>query len=151
MDSFIIRQIFATVLTLSSKIQEKSNGLSDKITLRQFMLMLSIEHIPPEDCNYNRLAEKLSTTKQNVKQIASSLEKKNYLQISPSQKDKRSVTVSMTKSGLDAALEYAHASEDFLCRAAEKYSPEELSLIWDSLKKLYAFDGVEMDGFDDHK
>ncbi len=150
MKQFLIRQIFATIFALNNKIQEESNKLSDKITLRQFMFMLSIEHIPHGECTYNKIAQKLGTTKQNVNQIAVSLEKKEYIAIEPNEKDKRAVNISMTQAGLKAAVEYAELSEDFLNCAAKNFTVEELEQLRGLLKRFYAFDGVEMDGFDNH-
>ncbi|SDM61139.1 MarR family winged helix-turn-helix transcriptional regulator [Acetanaerobacterium elongatum] len=151
MKQFLIKQIFATVFSLNNKIQEESNKLSGKITLRQFMLMLAVEHIPSGERSYNMLAKKLGTTKQNAKQLVESLQRKQYVCIEPHATDKRAVNISLTPAGLQAALEFAEASDGFLNRAAEKFTTEELEQLWALLKRFYAFDGIEMDGFDNHE
>jgi DNA-binding MarR family transcriptional regulator len=120
------------------------------MTLRQFMFMLAIEHIPAKQCTYNRIAAKLETTKQNAKQIANSLMKKGMIRVEPSTQDKRAVTISMTKTGLETALDYAGKSQNLISMAAEKMSQDDLAQLWELLKRLYVFDGEARDGFDNN-
>ena len=150
MKQFYVEQIFATIFALNNKIQEHSNRLTDEITLRQFMLLLAIEHIPADECSYNRIAEKIGTSKQNVKQIVQSLEKKQYVIVTASTTDKRAVNVTMTKGGINAAVGFVKASKQMIKDTADNFTAEELSHLWDLLKRLYAFDGIEMKGFDQH-
>ena len=150
MKQFYVEQIFATIFALNNKIQEHSNRLTDEITLRQFMLLLAIEHIPADECSYNRIAEKIGTSKQNVKQIVQSLEKKQYVIVTASTTDKRAVNVTMTKGGINAAVGFVKASKQMIKDTADNFTAEELSNLWDLLKRLYAFDGIEMKGFDQH-
>jgi len=124
MKQFLVQQIFATIFALSNKFQKVSNTLSGNMTLRQFMFLLAIEHIPPGECTYNRVAQKLDTTKQNVKQLADSLLKKQFIAIDPNVADKRAVNISMTQSGQKNALEYAGQSQLFLDSAAENFTTE---------------------------
>lgn len=114
------------------------------------MVILAIEHLSLDNCNYNRIAEKLGTTKQNAKQMVSYLAKKDFVTVSANEEDKRAVNVSITRIGYAAALDYAKASEDFINGVAKQFSREDLERLWDLLKRLYAFDGIEMNGFDQH-
>jgi DNA-binding MarR family transcriptional regulator len=150
MSEFLVQQIFATIFSLNNKIQENGNKLSTEMTLRQFMVILAIEHISPENCSYNRIAEKLGTSKQNVKQMVSGLGKKGFISIAANEEDRRAVKVSITRIGYEAAFGFAKASQGFIKHVADKFPEEDLQQLWSLLKKLYAFDGVEMNGFDDH-
>ena len=114
------------------------------------MVILAIEHLSLDNCNYNRIAEKLGTTKQNAKQMVSYLAKKDFVTVSANEEDKRAVNVSITQIGYQAALSYAKASENFIKSVSDKIPEEDLEHLWFLLKRLYAFDGIEMNGFDNH-
>jgi DNA-binding MarR family transcriptional regulator len=147
---FLVQQIFATIFSLNNKILRLGAAVSPDMTLRQFMFILAIEHIPAEQCTYNRIAGKLETSKQNVKQIADSLSKKDMIRVGQSALDKRSVTIQLTDKGLTTALNYAKKSQSLIAMATEKMSGEELTQLWELLKRLYIFDGKARDGFDDN-
>ncbi len=150
MNSFYVQQIFATIFALNNKIQEYSNRLSGNITLRQFMLLLAIEHIPADSRSYNRIADKIGTSKQNVKQIVETLEKKHYVTVTASPTDRRAVNVTYTQEGMNAAVGFVKATKEMIKGTADQFTAEELTQLWDLLKRLYAFDGIEMKGFDQH-
>lgn len=150
MKNYLVQQIFATIFSLNNKILRLGASVSPEMTLRQFMFILAIEHIPADQCTYNRIAGKLETSKQNVKQIADSLAIKEMIRVEPSALDKRAVTICLTEKGLATALDYAKKSQTLVSMAAEKMSSEDLNQLWGLLKRLYVFDGKERDGFDDN-
>lgn len=43
------------------------------------MTMVAIAHLPEGKATFNNIARKLGTTKQNVKQIITAMEKKGYI------------------------------------------------------------------------
>ncbi len=150
MELFLIQQIYATLFATNNKIQAICDRQFKNLTLRQFMLALAITHIPEGECTYNRIAKQLGTSKQNVKQLVELLEKRGYLEVEPSKVDKRASNIKLTPEGLREGIAYAEVGNVFLGNIAGQFTTEELEQLWQLLKRFYAFDGVEMDGFDVH-
>ena len=146
----LVEHIFATIFSLNNKIMTYSNALSDRITLRQFMFILSVEHIPADECTLNRIASKLETSKQNVRQIADSLLAKKLIEVMPHPTDRRAICFRTTELGMSTAIDFAVKSRGFVHRAGESMTEEELSQLFSLLTKLYEFDGKKRDGYDEH-
>ncbi|MFJ7666572.1 MarR family winged helix-turn-helix transcriptional regulator [Lysinibacillus sp. NPDC097195] len=148
-DLFLMQQTYATLFSLSNKIQVKGDKYLEILTSRQYMAMLAIAHLPEDETTLNNIARKLGTTKQSAKQLISIIEKKGYVQIVASQKDKRAVNIKITKTGEQALLVVSEKGVYLLEELFQKFSTEELETMWYLLKKLYRFDGEEQDGFEE--
>ncbi|WP_252212999.1 MULTISPECIES: hypothetical protein [unclassified Clostridium] len=87
---------------------------------------------------------------QNKTQLVKSLEKKDFVSIIPSKKDKRSVNVCVTDLGMDAIIKCGKdGTIDFMADIFKDFTKEEIETLWKLLVKLYRFDGIEMDGFEE--
>lgn len=150
MELFLIQQIYAAIFTTNNKIQAICDRQYENITLRQFMLLLAITHIPDGECTFNRLAKQLGTSKQNVKQLVTILQKRGYVSVETSEVNKRANNVKLTKEGIEVGIAYEKVGNDFLSNIAQQFTTEELEQLWNLLKRFYTFDGVQMDGFDIH-
>ncbi len=146
---FLMEQIAATLFSLTNKLQVKGDKYLKSLTSRQFMSMMAIIHIPEDETTLNNIARKLGTTKQNVKQIITCLEKKGYVSTIPSQHDKRAVNTKITESGKQVILECGERGMYFFLDLFKDLTMEEMEILWNLLKKLYRFDGVEQDGFEE--
>lgn len=146
---FLMQQIYATLFSLTNKIQGKGDHYMDHLTSRQFMVMMSVVHLSEEDATLNNIARKLGSTKQSVKQMVSILESKGYVRVVPSHKDKRAINVTITDSGKQALLADNEKGILFLEELFSEFSSEELEIIWRLLQKLYRFDGEKQDGFEE--
>jgi len=146
---FLMQQTYATLFSLSNKIQVKGDKSLELLTSRQYMAMLAIAHLPKDETTLNNIARKLGTTKQSTKQLIKIIENKGYVNVVPSKKDKRAVNVKITKSGEKALLVVSEKGIYLLEELFQKFSSEELETMWHLLKKLYCFDGEEQDGFEE--
>ncbi len=145
---FLMEQTYATLFSLTNKIQVQGDKYFENITSRQFMTMVAIIHLTHDGSTINNIARKLGTTKQSTKQLIDILEKKKYVVTVPSEKDKRAVNVVITESGRQEMVECNNTGIKFLKDLFSNFSTEELELLWGMLKKMYCFDGDAMDGFD---
>lgn len=146
---FLIQQIYATIFSLTNKLQIKGDEYYENLTSRQLMAMVAIIHLPENETTLNNVAKKLGTTKQSVKQLITIMENKDYVITVPSQQDKRAVNVKITESGKQAMLECGEKSMTFFGNLSKDFSIEEMETLWTLLKKLYRFDGEEQDGFEE--
>lgn len=148
-DIFLMQQTYATLFSLSNKLQVKGDKFYDKLTVRQYMAMIAIAHLPEDETTLNNIAKKLGTTKQSVKQLITILEDKGYVSIIPSQKDKRAVNVKFTEAAKQVLVESSERGLYFLIEIFRNFTSEEMETLWSMLKKLYRFDGEEQDGFEE--
>jgi DNA-binding MarR family transcriptional regulator len=148
-DLFLIQQIYATIFSLTNKLQIKGDEYFEHLTSRQLMALIAVIHLPENKTTLNNIARKLGTTKQSVKQLINILENKGYVITVPSQQDKRAVNVKITDSGRDAMKECAEKSITFFGNISKGFTIEEMEILWTLLKKLYRFDGEEQDGFEE--
>lgn len=148
--AFLIEQIYATIFSLTNKIQVQGDRHLEKLTTRQFIAMVAIAHLKEDETTLNNIASKLGTTKQSVKQLVTIIEEKGYVITVPSPKDKRAVNVRITEAGKQVMCECGEKSAGFMANLSKNLSIEEMEILWLLLKKLYRFDGQEQDGFEEN-
>ncbi|MBD3919727.1 MarR family transcriptional regulator [Paenibacillus sp. PR3] len=146
---FLMQQNYATLFSLANKIQMKGDAYLQSLTSRQYMAMLAIAHLEENEATLNNIARKLGTTKQSIKQIIAILESKHFVQIMPNPKDKRAVNITITEIGQQVLLECSEQGIYMLADMFSAFTAEELEQMWSLLKKMYRFDGEEMDGFEE--
>lgn len=147
---YIMDQTYASLMAVSNKLQTAADSYSDDLTIKQLLTLLAILHIPEGDATIINIAGKMGTTKQNATRIIKSLEKKKYISVLSSEKDKRAVNVVLTEAGIHSLSKNAKdAKKNFMTDIFNDFSKEELETLWQLLKKLYSYDGVPMDGFEE--
>lgn len=145
-----IQQTYSNLFLVSNKIQMVSDKYCEPFTSRQYMAMLAILHLPEDETSYINIAQKMGTTKQNVTQIIKSLEKKKYVYIEDSKKDKRSVNVVISPMGKQAMIECGEdGSIHLMADLFKNFTEDEIDVLQKLLGKLYAFDGVSVDGYEE--
>ncbi|WMJ86940.1 MarR family winged helix-turn-helix transcriptional regulator [Anaerocolumna sp. MB42-C2] len=149
-DLYLIQQIFATIFTLSNKIQVKGDQSLNSLTTRQMMLMTAILHLPNGKATHSNLAKMLGSTRQSVKQLISILENKGYIVSVPSALDKRATEIQITDTGKTAVMISAEQSIHLFTEMFSKFTTRELELLWLLLKKLYYYDGNEPLNFEEN-
>ncbi|WP_123052653.1 MarR family transcriptional regulator [Clostridium sp. JN-1] len=147
MNQYYIQQVFATIFYLSNKVQVEGDKLDERITVRQWMVLLTILHLPENEAFYSNVAEKMGCSKQNVKHIVVNLEKKNYVTLEENKKDKRSVNIKITKDCMKIIKEYYEKGNELMSTIFRDFDEEELETLWKLLNKLAAYDGSNWTGY----
>lgn len=145
---FLMQQVISTLFSVTNKLQAVGDQYINRLTVRQLMVMIAIIHLPEDRANLNRIAQKLGTTKQSVRQPVTVLGNKGYVIMIPSEKDKRAVNVRITQKGREALLSCSKPSLEYFADVFHEFSTGELESLWDLLKKLYRFDGKQQDSFE---
>lgn len=147
----IMEQTYACLISVSNKLQMAGDQFCGELTSRQFMTLLAVLHLHEDDSTMINIASKLGTTKQNTARLIKSLERKKYITVRPSEKDKRAVNVGLTKLGTDAILKYGGSAKvDFIADIFKDFNKDEAELLRKLLVKLYQFDGESLDGFEEN-
>lgn len=147
-DLFLMQQVYSTLFSVYNKMQNESTKRFTKLSSRQYMTILAILHLPENERTMNNVAKKLSTTKQNIRQLLTALEKKQFIEIRTSDIDKRAANLRITSSGMNEMLKAGEIGILLLADVFHEFSSEELQTLWNLLKKMYRFDGKEQDGFE---
>lgn len=148
-DLFLMNQAYATLFSVTNKLQVKGDQFMQDLTSRQYMAMLAAAHLKEGETTLNNIAKKLGTTKQSVKHLITAIEKKGYVVTVPSEQDKRAVNVKITDIGLQVMMECSERSLKFFADVFQRFTTEDLEILWSLLKKMYRYDGEEMDGFEE--
>lgn len=145
---FLISQTYATLFSVTNKIQTAGDEAIEKLTSRQMMTFIAIAHLPEGEASLNAIASKLGATKQSTAQIINNLKSKGYLQAEKNETDGRSVNLVITETGRTVFQQSGEQGWLFLQKLFSDFSDEELETLWKLLKKVYAFDGKNHDGFE---
>ncbi|BFH14208.1 MarR family winged helix-turn-helix transcriptional regulator [Paenibacillus melissococcoides] len=145
----MMQQIYASLFSVTNKVQVQGDCYFNGLTARQFLTLLAILHLPEDETTFKNIAMKLGTTKQNISSLVSSLKEKGVVTLKPSKLDKRANNVLVTERGKDILLSCGKASIYFMADIFQKFTHEELKTFWTLLQKLYQFDGVSQSGLEE--
>ena len=145
---FLMQQAYATLVSLTNKIENEANKYFKSLTSKQYMAILAVFHLPPEETTLKNIAHKLGTTKQNANHLIAAVKKKGYITVSGCETDKRAINIQMTDSGLEVMAENSEAGIIFMADVFNYFNEKELKTLWELLKKLHAFDGEAYSGFE---
>jgi len=89
--------IFGGVLLLANKFQNLGDKAMPDITLKQWFLLLMISKMEIKSPSLQEIANYTGNTRQNVKQLITVLEEKEYIKTGKSETDSRVMTVQLTE------------------------------------------------------
>ncbi|MFZ2348191.1 MAG: hypothetical protein WAZ61_05180 [Lactococcus chungangensis] len=73
------QEVFASIFILANRMQTVGNLLQEEVTMKQYMLITLLQ-ASSEPSNLSELAVKLGCSRQNIKKLAQSLAKNDYVQ-----------------------------------------------------------------------
>lgn len=146
-DLYLMEQIYATIFSLTNKLQITGDRYLTGLTSRQFMTIIALLHLPKEEATISNVARKLGTSKQNTNRMISSIEKLGFVTVVPSNKDKRASNILLTEAGQRIINESAEKSTLFMADIFNTMNTSELKVLWSLLQRLYEFDGVKQDNY----
>ena len=134
-----LQQSMAAIFYLANRLQTQGDQIHPQITMRQWMLLLTTAHLH-DKASYTTVAASMGCTKQNVKQLASVLFKKGYLQQAPHPTDHRAIYLSVTSEGRRIMQEYYSFRETLLSPLAQLYTEAELDELLTLLRRFITYD-----------
>ncbi|MDW2797702.1 MarR family transcriptional regulator [Clostridium boliviensis] len=149
MKQFYLQQIFSTIFYLSNKIQTEGDKLDRDITVRQWMTLLTILHLPEAKANYNQIADMMGYSKQNAKKLVTVLERKGFVTIGKSDSDRRAVCIQVTENCRNILNNYYNRGNVYLNELFKDFDEVEAETLWKLLKKLTTYDGSAWHGYEE--
>jgi len=105
--------IYGTLFALSNRIQTLGDGVFGEVTMKQHFLLISIG-VFDEAPSLKEVADFMGCTYQNVKRMASALEKKGYINIRQDEKDHRRLNLELTEKVNNLGKQYEEITIQFM-------------------------------------
>ena len=128
--------LFGFFLAFANRLQTVGDVFYEEITCKQFFLMACMNLFPKEPPTANDLAKVMGCTRQNVKEILVSLEKKGLVSLVPHMTDKRKRMVVLTEKSLKLSEKYKEKETEFIDRLYKGVTEEEIKNAYLILAKL---------------
>ena len=140
------KAIFSTLFVAGNKLQTLFDKNIPEVSLKQFML-LSIARQSKEPLTFTQLGELLGCSRQNIKKLATVLEKKGFIVLRPSPLDTRAMCICCTQKAKTYFEEDFSRYQGELERLFAVYTEKEIKTLFTLLSKLYAgIEGLEREG-----
>lgn len=128
--------LFGLFFAFNNRLQTVGDMFYEEITCKQFFLLACMNLYTEEAPTANELAKTMGTTRQNVKEILSSLEKKEMIYFGQDEKDKRKRPVYLTEKTKQIAGKYIEKETEFMKRLYDGVSEEEARIVYNLISKI---------------
>lgn len=128
--------LFGLFFAFNNRLQAAGDSFYEEITTKQFFLMACMNLFADEPPTANDLAKVMGCSRQNVKEILTSLEKKGFIAYKPHETDKRKRLVVLTFKAIETAGKYAEKEMQFLGFLYDGVSEEEVKSTYMFMTKL---------------
>ncbi len=128
--------LFGLFFAFHNRLQAAGDSFYEEITCKQFFLLACMNLYPEEAPTANELAKTMGCSRQNVKEILNSLEKKQFVCLETDSKDKRKKRVYLTEQAQLMSAKYRQKETDFLKYLYEGVSDDEVDSAYSIISKL---------------
>jgi len=128
--------VMGAVSLLSNKFAGFCDNQLGDVTYRQWFLLMMIQRMGDGEKSLAQIADFTGTSRQNVKHMATTLEQRGYLAMTPSTTDRRATSVSLTRKGKYLLTHRQDALSAETERLFEPLSPTEVDSLAVGLQKL---------------
>lgn len=128
--------LFGLFFAFHNRLQAVGDSFYEEITCKQFFLMACMNLYPDEAPTANELAKTMGCSRQNVKEILNSLEKKNLVRLEVDAKDKRKRRVYLTEYAMQVAAKYREKETQFMEGLYRGISDEEIGCVYNIISKI---------------
>ncbi|MBS6374796.1 MAG: MarR family transcriptional regulator [Erysipelotrichaceae bacterium] len=135
-DEHKMKAIFSTLFIAGNRLQTLFDEEIPEITLKQFMLLTMVRQSDTE-LTLTHAGRLLGCSRQNIKKLASTLERKGYVKIGQSTSDSRAASIKATEQLHRYFQDTFAAYETQLYTLFSVYDAKELNQLFSLIMKLY--------------
>ena len=128
--------LFGLFFAFHNRLQAVGDSFYEEITCKQFFLLACMNLYPEEAPTANELAKTMGCSRQNVKEILNSLEKKQFVRLETDESDKRKKRVYLTEQAKLMGAKYRQKEIEFLKYLYEGVSNEEVDSAYSIISKI---------------
>ncbi len=130
-----IKAIFASIFILQNRMQTAGEKLQTQISMKQWLL-LAMTASCPEPRTLTSVGSLMGCSRQNIKKLASALEKKGFVRLAAGEKN--SVIIELTEQAGEYAQQMGERHSQTLKLLFSQFSEEEIFQLFRLYGKLYA-------------
>ncbi len=130
--------IFSSIFVMQNRMQTAGDKLQTDLSMKQWLL-ITMTNLCDEPCTLTNIGELMGCSRQNVKKLAVSLEKKGYVQLVSGANN--SVQIQLTQKVSQYEKEIGKKQMIALNKLFADFSEEEVKQLFNLYAKLYA--GIE--------
>lgn len=130
-----VQAIFSSIFVLQNRMQTAGEKLQTEISMKQWLL-LAMTECCPEPRTLTNVGNLMGCSRQNVKKLASALEKKGFIRLLSS--NNNSVLIELTEEVKRYTEEIGERHTRALSLLFADFSEEEIKQLFSLYKKLYA-------------
>lgn len=128
--------LFGLFFAFHNRLQAAGDSFYEEITCKQFFLLACMNLYQEEAPTANELAKTMGCSRQNVKEILNSLEKKQLIRLETDEGDKRKRRVYLTEKALLMSDKYHEKETTFMEYLYKNISDEEIDSAYSIISKI---------------
>ena len=128
--------IFGTIFTLSNKLQFLGDKIDAKLTVKQWLLLAGVLKCESDTPMLSEIAARIGSSRQNVKKMASILEKQGFVLMEKDACDARMLRIRLTDACRAHLKQREETESQFIEELFSNFEAKELSTLSAALKKL---------------
>jgi DNA-binding MarR family transcriptional regulator len=132
------KYIFGSLFLIANKLQVLGDQYlgRDGVTTKQWLLTVMISQFYDNPPILSKVAELMGSSRQNVKQLALKLEKKEMLNIHKDEQDARALRLKLTEKSKMFWEKRQEQDEQYVENLFENFSEEEIDIFFKGIGKL---------------
>lgn len=130
-----MQAVFASIFVLQNRMQTAGEKIQTQISMKQWLL-LAMTELCPEPRTLTNVGNIMGCSRQNIKKLASALEKKGFVRLVSG--GKNSVRIELTDKAEQYAEEVGERHFKSLKLLFEDFSEDEIKQLFSFYSKLYA-------------
>lgn len=128
--------LFGLFFAFHNRLQAVGDSFYEEISCKQFFLLACMNLYQDQAPTANELARTMGCTRQNVKEILNSLEKKQLIRFEVDEGDKRKRRVYLTENALRMSDKYYEKEKSFMEYLYNGISDEEIGQAYSIISKI---------------
>lgn len=125
--------IFSSIFVMQNRLQTAGEKIQTKISMKQWLLLAMLETCN-EECTLTNLGKLMGCSRQNIKKLATALEKKGFIHFFNG--DNNSIQISITEKAELYAKEMGQRHEKVLQLLFEDFDENEIKQLFNLYIKL---------------
>ncbi|GAA0125123.1 MarR family transcriptional regulator [Clostridium sp. ATCC 25772] len=128
--------IFGAIFLFSNKLQNAGDKLFDEISMKQWLLLISIGQSKIKNPTLTQVSEIMGYSRQNVKKLALHLEHNNFVKLEKDSEDNRAIRICLTKKCFNYFKGRENIEEEFIENLYKNITDDEIDSMFSIMKKL---------------
>lgn len=128
--------LFGLFFAFHNRLQAVGDSFYEEITCKQFFLMACMKLYPEEAPTANELAGTMGCSRQSVKEILTSLERKGFVRLEADETDRRKQRIYLTEKAGEMAQQYREKEAVFLKQLYAGVEEADIEHVYEVLSHL---------------